>query len=87
MKFIFTEPFQKDYQRLPSHIQRVLDKARSFLSTDWQHHSLRTKKLSGTIIWYARVTRAYRFTFQFEEDTIILRRVGTHAILNRERKN
>lgn len=87
MKFIFTEPFQKDYQQLPSQIQRALDKALSFLSTDRQRSSLRIKKLPGTMIWYARITRAYRFTFQFEKEIIILRRVGTHAILNRERKN
>ena len=44
------------------------------------------EKISGTAIWYARVSRAYRFTFQFEADVITLRRVGTHAILAKERR-
>lgn len=86
MKVFFTAPFQRDYQRLPLPIQRALDKALGFLSANREHPSLRVKKLPGTAIWYARVTRAYRFTFQFESDAIILRRVGMHGVLDRERK-
>ncbi len=86
MKLLFTAPFQHDYQRLPLRIQRALDKALGFLSVNREHPSLRVKKLPGTAFWYGRVTRAYRFTFQFENDAIILRRVGTHDILGRKRK-
>lgn len=86
MRIIFTEPFGRDYRGLPSHIQRALDQALAFLSAGERHPSLRAKKLPGTAIWYARVTRTYRFTFQIEKDMIILRRVGTHDILGRERK-
>ncbi len=86
MKITYAEPFQKDYGELPTRIQRALYKALKFLLENPRHPSLQAKKLPGTFIWYARVTSAYRFTFQFTNDSIILRRVGTHAILNRERK-
>lgn len=86
MKVIFTEPFERDYRELPRQVQRALDKALAFLSTGQRLPSIRAKKLPGTAIWYARITRAYRFTFQIEKDMIILRRAGTHEILNRERK-
>lgn len=64
----------------------VLDKALGFLLENPHHPSLRSKKLPGTEIWYARITRAYRFTFIIEGDVITLRRAGTHAILKKERK-
>ena len=85
MKFVFTEPFQKDYQRLPPKVQSLLHKTLQFLSTNPRHPSLRARKLPGTAIWYARVSRFYRLTFQYDNEVIILRRLGTHEILSRER--
>lgn len=35
-------------------------------------------------IWEASVTLSYRFTFNWESDLIILRRIGTHDILQKE---
>ncbi len=32
-------------------------------------------------IWEAKVTKGYRFTFQIEEQTYLIRRVGPHDIL------
>jgi len=32
-------------------------------------------------IWEGRITKSYRFTYQIEGDTYVLRRVGTHDIL------
>ena len=87
MRLIFTGPFHRDYRSLPVEVQRVLDKALKFLLENPRHPSLRAKKIPGTEIWYARVSRAYRLTFQFEADVITLRRVGSHAILTKERKN
>jgi len=86
MRFIFTEPFQRDYKDLPNTVKRALDKALKFLFENPRHPSLRAKKLPGTDIWYARISRAYRFTFQYENGTMILRRAGTHNILNNERQ-
>ena len=86
MKLVFTEPFKKDYEDLPAKVRSALDKALVFLITSPRHPSLRAKKLPSTEIWYARVSRNYRFTFQHAGDFIILRRVGTHDILQRERQ-
>ena len=86
MRVVFTDPFQRDYRTLPAEVQRALSKALKFLLANPRHSSLHAKKIPGTEIWYARASRAYRFTFQLNGDTITLRRVGTHAILSRERK-
>lgn len=86
MKLIFTGPFKRDYQTLPSDVQRALDKALKFLLSNPRHPSVRAKKIPGTEIWYGRASRDYRFTFQFKRDEVILRRAGTHVILAKERR-
>ena len=86
MTLFFTEPFKRDYEALPRQIQRALDKALQFLLVNPRYPSLRVKKLPGTKVWYGRLTRGYRFTFQFENDVIMLRRAGTHAVLAAERR-
>ena len=87
MNVIFTEPFKRDYNGLPPRTQRALDKALKFFMVNPRHPSLRVQKLPGTPIWYARISRVYRFTFQYRDDTVILRRAGKHDILHQERKN
>lgn len=86
MKIIYTESFQHDYLKLDLDIQRFVDKALKFLQTSSRHPSLRIKKIPGTAIWYGRVSRTYRFTFQMKGEVITLRQVGTHSILNAERR-
>ena len=86
MIFLRTSCFRRDYQSLPHKIQISLEKALELLLTDPRHPSLRSKKLPGTDFWYARITKAYRFTFQINGKTITLRRAGTHDILTRERR-
>ena len=85
MNLVFTDPFRRDYQTLPAKVQRALDKALAFLLVNPRHPSLRAKKVPATDIGYGRASRAYRFTFQLDGDKVTLRRVGTHAILARER--
>lgn len=86
MRVVFTDAFRRDYQDLPDYVQQALDKALKFLSGGVRHPSIRMKKLPGTEIWYGRVTRAYRFTLQLNGDVCLLRRVGTHSILDAERR-
>lgn len=85
MEIIYTEPFRRDYRDLPKSVQKALEKALRFLMQNIRHPSLRAKKLPATSIWYARINKSYRFTFQYEGDHITLRRAGTHAVLNNER--
>lgn len=86
MKVVFTELFKRDYVGLPPEARQAFDKAIKFFLANPRHPSLQTKKLPHTSIWYARLSRGYRFTFEYNKDVVILRRVGTHDILNKERK-
>lgn len=77
-----TDYFKKDYQGLSKEVRERVEKAIELLLTDPRHPSLRTKKVQGTRgIWEASVTLKYRMTFEWEEEVLRLRRVGTHDIL------
>ncbi len=80
MKIVFTKPFVEDYRNLPHNIQLRVDKSLSLFSENPKHPSLRIKKIQGVTakIFEGRITRDYRFTFQIEKDTYLLRRVGPH---------
>ncbi len=82
MNLVFSKPFVKDYRKLPKQIQTAIDKQIEFLMSNPRHPSLNIKKMKDPRnIWEGRATESYRFTFQIEKDTYILRRVGTHDIL------
>jgi len=82
MNIYTTRRFEKDYSSLPPSVQNKVDKKLKIFVDDISHPSLRIKKMEGTQeIWEMRVSRNYRITFQFTNDGVILRRVGTHDIL------
>jgi len=84
MNLLFTKNFIRDYRKLPQQIQKATDKQLGLLLSDPQHPSLSTKKMQDPRnIWEGRVTESYRFTFQIQEDIYILRKVGTHDILQK----
>ena len=80
-----TSSFKSETADLPKKTQILLKKSLDLLLENYRHPSLQAKKLPGTDFWYARVDRSYRFTYQINKETIILRRVGTHDILTHER--
>jgi mRNA interferase RelE/StbE len=81
----FTRKFQKEYRRLPQEIQKAFDKKLSLLLTNASHPSLRVKQIQGTKDqWEGSITMNYRFTFEFSENTVLFRTIGTHDILNRQ---
>lgn len=80
MKFSKTQGFVNLYQKLPEHIQKKVDKQLFFLSQNFFHPGLRTKRMGGLDLWEARVDKNYRFTFEKIEDEIILKTVGPHDI-------
>jgi mRNA-degrading endonuclease YafQ of YafQ-DinJ toxin-antitoxin module len=83
MKIKTTRRFDKDYTRLPREIKNLLDKKLRLFFENQNHPSLRVKKMEGhPNIWEASITMQYRFTFEVHSDFCILRRVGTHDILN-----
>ena len=82
MKLWFTHSFIKDYQALPSKLQRAADKQLKLFLSNRRHSSLNIKKMQDPRdIWEGRITQGYRFTFQMKGEVCILRRLGTHDIL------
>jgi len=84
MKLLFAKTFVREYRKLPQGIQKAGDKQLGLLFANPQHPSLNIKKMQDPRnIWEGRITESYRFTFQIEEDTYILRKIGTHDILKK----
>lgn len=84
MKLVFTKPFIKDYQSLPQELQKAVDKQLELFLDNSRHPPLNIKKMQDPRdIWEERITHGYRFTFQIEGETFILRRLGTHDILKK----
>lgn len=82
MRLQRSERFKRDFQSLSAIIRRRAEKQLALFVNNPGHPSLRIKKMQGLPgIWEGRVTRKYRFTFEFREDVCILRRIGTHDIL------
>lgn len=82
MILIRLDSFKKDFEKLPSEIKRRTEKQLRLFIQNSKHNSLNIKKMKHPkVIWEGRVTASYRFTFQIEKNTYILRRVGTHDVL------
>lgn len=84
MRLLFTKNFVRNYRKLPQEIQKAVDKQLELLLSNAQHASLAIKKMKDLRnIWEARVTLAYRLTFQIEGNIYILRKVSRHDILKK----
>jgi len=87
MKFRRTGPFKRDYAKLPKPIRRRVEKALRLLLRDIHHPSLKARIVDKKRrIWKANIDGGYRFTFQIEGDTIILRRIGAHRPMERSNR-
>ncbi|MDL1983053.1 MAG: hypothetical protein LWX54_02495 [Deltaproteobacteria bacterium] len=81
----FSKRFKKEYNNLPKEIQKAFDQKLQLFLKDISHPSLRIKRIQGTKNrWEGSVTMKYRFTFEFSENTLIFRAIGTHGILNQK---
>lgn len=84
VKYQFSQKFKKQYNALPKEIQNAFDKKLELFLKNRAHPSLRVKRIQGTKgRWEGSVTMNYRFTFEFLEDTLFFRTIGTHDILKR----
>ena len=85
MKIIATEPFKKDFQKLPDQIKRHAEKALRLLMSNPHHPSLGIKKVKGDAVkgfdnvFEGRITHSYRFFFLIETDAYILLCCGDHG--------
>ena len=82
--FQFSRRFKTEYNKLPKEIQKAFDEKLSLFLKNPSHPSLRVKQIQGTKNrWEGSITMKYRFTFQFLENELLFRAIGTHDILNR----
>ena len=80
----FSNRFKKEYKVLPKKIQKAFDKKLSLFLDDPTYPSLRVKRILGTKHrWEGSVTKNYRFTFEYIENSVLFRTIGTHDILSR----
>jgi addiction module RelE/StbE family toxin len=84
VKIIRTNPFKRDFQKLPDHIKKRIAKTLKLLIENPYHPSLRVKKIKGEIIkgfddvFEARISKDYRLFFLIELDCYVLLRCGSH---------
>lgn len=79
MKIVRTDSFKRDYQELPSLIQKLFDKKIRLFMKNLQHPSLRIKKMKRyKNRWEGSINMFYRFTFEIHKDHYLFRRVGPH---------
>ena len=79
IKIEIEKTFKKSYESLPKEIQNRFHHKLSLLMENFQHPSLRVKKIQGKEdIWEASISDNYRITFNIKGNTIVLRKIGTH---------
>jgi mRNA interferase RelE/StbE len=79
MRIRESKGFIDSFEILPKNIKIKTIRALELLISNSRHPSLKLKKLKGyEDIWYGRIDKYYRFTFQIEGDVLIMRRFGAH---------
>ena len=85
MKHRRTDRFIEAFERLPESVQRRACRAFRLFEENMSHPSLRIEQIEGAPgIWSGRISRKYRWTFQFEDDcetgvrTCVHRVIGPH---------
>ena len=79
-----TERLAREYERLPEHLQRRVDKVLGLLLENPRHPSLQIKRIKGHADrWEGRVSLHYRFIFSIEGETYLLLRVATHDLIQK----
>lgn len=74
-----TKRFKRAFLKLSPDIRKKVKRALELLDQDFHHPSLRAKRLSGhRDIFYARVDRNHRMTYERRGELLILRNVGPH---------
>ena len=77
-----TDTFRRLMARLPEQVREQTRRKLRLLAENPAHPSLRVKRMADTGgIWEMSVTMAYRVSFVYEGNRILLRKVGPHDIL------
>lgn len=79
MEILFTEQFERAYEKLTIAEKRSIRKAITLLGANPKHPGLRVKKMQGgRDIWEARPSKGLRVTFEMDGEIIFMRNVGEH---------
>lgn len=79
MNLYYTAEFKRGLKSLPKKLQEKTAKKLELFKKNPRHPSLRIKKIkSARGIWEGSINKKYRFTFEREKNTIILRVIGIH---------
>ena len=84
MNLVRTDPFKRDFLKLPENIKRRAEKALKIFATNSFDPPLHIKKTKGEVlkgyhnVFEGRFSKSYRFLFLIEGDTYVLLRCGKH---------
>ena len=79
MPIELAKKFVRAYDRLPNHVQKCVVRALHILDESRRHPGLHDRRLSGPRnIFYARVDRDHRLTYERRGDVFLLRNVGRY---------
>ena len=79
MRFYYSDLFKKKVELLEPQMKKSLKNKLELMYQNPKHPSLRTKRVQGTTdIYEASINMAYRMTWQYYEDGILLRNIGEH---------
>ena len=79
MKLVYTEKAVKDYVKLSTKLQALVDKQLDFLLKDLSYPSLCAKKYhQKEDIWQIRINKSYRLYFQIVDDVYVILTIIKH---------
>ena len=82
MKHRRTPHFVKAFQALPAEVKVQARKAFLLFQKDMSHPSLSIERIEGYPgVWSGRISRKYRWTFHFEEDSETGERICVHRVI------
>lgn len=78
IKYALSKNANQQLQKLPRKIQRKFIKQLNFLLQNQKHPSLRSRRMSGSEKFEARIDRKNRFTYLAQNDEILIITIGPH---------
>jgi mRNA interferase RelE/StbE len=79
VEVLFTEQFEKAYEKLTGTEKMSVRKALALLGDNPKYPNLRVKKMEGMQnIWEARPSKRLRMTFEMVGEKIFMHNVGDH---------